>query len=131
MNWFLYELSCDTLKLCDRNLCQVRRRPFTPKCPKLLKRYFTSSVCYYCKLRIQVLILKTHTCHVSRIWREVHAFLAHSRIHAAFLKMDDFHAFSGFSSRIHLKVCSMSSITDFLVCIFLPSNVLQHYFRVH
>ena len=43
------------------------------------------------------------TCQVARICREVHAFLAHSRIHAAFLKIDDFHAFSGFSSRIYPK----------------------------
>ena len=44
---------------------------------------------------------QTQTCQVSRIWREVHAFLSHSRIHAAFLKIDSFHAFSGFGSRIH------------------------------
>ena len=61
---------------------------------------------------------------VSRIWREVHAFLAHLRIHAAFLKIHHFHAFSGFSSRIHPKFCTISSNTDFLVCIFLLSIVL-------
>ena len=70
---------------------------------------------------------------VSRIWREYHTFLALSCVHAVFLKIDDFHTFFGFSSHIHPKFCTISSITDFLVCIFLPSNVLQNYFcvRVH
>ena len=36
------------------------------------------------------------TCQVSRIWRELHTFLAHSRIPAAFLRINDFQTFSDF-----------------------------------
>ena len=76
-------------------------------------------------------IHEKQTCQVSaHIWREVHTFLAHSHIHAAFLKIDNFHTFSGFSSYIHPKFCTIFSITDFLVCIFFPSNVLQHHFHI-
>ena len=53
------------------------------------------------------------TCQVSRILREaVHAILAYSLIHAAFMKIDNFHKFSGFGPRIHQKFCTISSITD-------------------
>ena len=79
----------------------------------------------WCILALICMLYK-QTCQVSRIWHEVQAFLAHSHIHATFLKIVDFHTFSGFSFCIHPKFCTVSSIPDFLICIFLPSNVLQH-----
>ena len=57
---------------------------------------------------------------------EVQAVLTHSCIMPAFLKIKDFHNFSGFIFCIHPKFCTVSLVTDFLVCIFLPSNVLLH-----
>ena len=53
------------------------------------------------------------TSQVSRFWREVHAILAYSRIPAAFMKVDDFQAFSGFSSRIHLNFAHYRQLLTF------------------
>ena len=53
------------------------------------------------------------TSQVSRFWREVHAILAYSRIPAAFMKVDDFQGFSGFSSRIHLNFAHYRQLLTF------------------
>ena len=60
--------------------------------------------------------IQTHLSHISC------TFLG------SFPKINDFPTFFGFTSPIHPNFCTISSITDFLVCVFFPSNVLLHYF---
>ena len=67
------------------------------------------------------------TCQVSRIWREYHAFLALSHVHPAFLKIDDFHTFSGFSSRIHPIAQYPQSLTFWFVISFQVMLFVRTY----
>ena len=66
--------------------------------------HFEMNFCFWvCGFQEGILTLQT--CQVSGIWREVHTFWL---IHAKFLKINDFHSFSGSSSHIHSKFCTIS-----------------------